>query len=166
MGRGRGQVCLNVAGQEVEEGRGNVVGRWTGPGDGKSLMCNGHRDTSNTGREEFLTGIGYKSHAVVKDGVIYGLGIYNMKGALVCYTQAVKALQRAGVKLKGDLIIAAVAGEIEKTQGGEYQGKEYPGYGNGTQQPVNNGSLPDVCILSEPTDMLVVLDHFGSMWVP
>jgi len=39
-----------------------------------------------------------------------------MKGALVCYTHAVNALHRAGVKLKGDVILAAVAGEIEKTQ--------------------------------------------------
>jgi len=31
-------------------------------------MFNGHMDTSNTGREEFLSGIGYKPHAVVKDG--------------------------------------------------------------------------------------------------
>ncbi len=66
-------------------------------GGGKNLMFNGHMDTSNTGREDFLTGIGYKPHAVVKNGIIYGLGIYNMKGALVCYTHAVKALQRAGV---------------------------------------------------------------------
>src|SRR5437660_9667903 len=110
------QLGLNVTWQEVEEGRANVVARWTGAGGGKNLMFNGHMDTSNTGREEFLTGMGYKPHAVVKNGMIYGLGIYNMKGALVCYTHAVKALQRAGVKLKGDLIIAAVAGEIEKTQ--------------------------------------------------
>ena len=159
------QVGLNVTWQEVEEGRANVVGRWTGTGDGKNLMFNGHMDTSNTGREEFLTGIGYKPHAVVKDGAIYGLGIYNMKGALVCYTQALKALQRAGVKLKGDVIIAAVAGEIEKTQWGEYQGREYRGYGYGTHYLVNHGVLPDMCILGEPTDMHVVLEHFGSMWV-
>src|SRR5689334_732607 len=57
---------LNVAWQEVEEGRANVVARWTGSGAGKNLMFNGHMDTSNTGREEFLTGIGYKPHAVVK----------------------------------------------------------------------------------------------------
>src|SRR5260370_20128322 len=82
-----GQVGLNVTWQEVEEGGANVVGRWTGSGSGKNLMFNGHMDTSNTGREEFLTGIGYKSHPVVKDGVSYGLGIYNIKGALVCYTQ-------------------------------------------------------------------------------
>lgn len=156
---------LDVTWQEVEEGRANVVARWRGSGAGKSLMFNGHMDTSNTGREEFLTGIGYKPRAVVKNGVIHGLGIYNMKGALVCYTHAVKALQRAGVRLKGDVIIAAVAGEIEKTQWGEYKGKEYRGYGFGTHYLVNHGVLPDMCILGEPTDMRVVLEHFGSMWV-
>jgi len=159
------QLGLTVTWQEVEESRANVVGRWTGSGGGKNLMFNGHMDTSNTGREDFLTGIGYKPQAVVKDGVIHGLGIYNMKGALVCYTHAVKALRRAGVKLKGDVIIAAVAGEIEKTQWGEYKGKEYRGYGFGTHYLVNHGVLPDMCILGEPTDMRVVLEHFGSMWV-
>src|SRR5437868_5124894 len=156
---------LAVTWQEVEEGRANVVARWTGSGGGKNLMFNGHMDTSNTGREEFLTGVGYKPHAVVKNDFIYGLGIYNMKGALVCYTNAVKALQRAGVRLKGDVIIAAVAGEIEKTQWGEFKGKEYRGYGFGTHYLVNHGVLPDMCILGEPTDTHVVLEHFGSLWV-
>ncbi len=159
------QIGLNVAWQEVEEGRANVVGRWSGSGGGKNLMFNGHMDTSNTGREDFLTGIGYKPQAVVKNGFVYGLGIYNMKGALVCYTHAVKALQRAGVKLQGDVIIAAVAGEIEKTQWGEFKGKEYRGYGVGSHYLVNHGVLPDMCILGEPTDMHVVLEHFGSLWV-
>ena len=159
------QLGLNVTWQEVEEGRANVVGRWIGSGGGKDLMFNGHMDTSNTGREEFLTGIGYKPHAVVKDGFLYGLGIYNMKGALVCYTHAVKALRRAGVKLRGDVIIAAVVGEIEKAQWGEFKGKEYRGYGVGSHYLVNHGVLPDMCILGEPTDMYVVLEHFGSLWV-
>jgi acetylornithine deacetylase len=159
------RLGLQVTWQEVEDGRANVVGRWTGCGGGRNLMFNGHMDTSNTGREEFLTGIGYKPSAVIKDGFVFGLGIYNMKGALVCYTHAVKALQRAGVKLKGDVIVAAVAGEIEKTQWGEFRGKEYRGYGYGTHYLVNHGVLPDMCILGEPTDMHVVLEHFGSMWV-
>jgi acetylornithine deacetylase/succinyl-diaminopimelate desuccinylase-like protein len=159
------QLGLSVTWQDVEEGRANVVGRWTGSGGGKNLMFNGHMDTSNTGREDFLSGIGYKPSAVVKNGFIYGLGIYNMKGALVCYTHAVEALQRAGVRLKGDVIIAAVAGEIEKTQWGDFKGKEYRGYGFGTHYLVNHGILPDMCILGEPTDMHVVLEHFGSMWV-
>src|SRR6266478_7720262 len=57
------QLGLNVTWQEVEEGRANVVGRWIGCGGGKDLMFNGHMDTSNTGREEFLTGAGYKPNA-------------------------------------------------------------------------------------------------------
>ena len=156
---------LQVSWQEVEEGRANVIGRWEGSGTGKSLMFNGHMDTSNTGRETFLTGIGYKPKAVLKNGMIYGLGIYNMKGALVCYTQAVKALQQAGVSLAGDVLIAAVVGEIEKTQwGDEFIGKEYRGYGAGTHYMVNHGVLPDMCILGEPTDMQIVLSHYGSIW--
>src|ERR1700682_5897837 len=93
------EMGLAVSWQEVEEGRANVVGLWEGAANGKSLMFNGHMDTSNTGRESFLTGLGYKPKAIIRDKMIYGLGIYNMKGALVCYTQAVKAQRRAAPKL-------------------------------------------------------------------
>ncbi|HEY6946432.1 MAG TPA: M20/M25/M40 family metallo-hydrolase [Candidatus Acidoferrum sp.] len=166
MRRAFEEAELSVSWQEVEEGRANVVGFWEGTGNGKSLMFNGHMDTSNTGREEFLTGIGYKAKAIIKNGVVYGLGIYNMKGALVCYTQAVKALKRAGVKLEGDLLIAAVVGEIEKTQwSDEFVGKEFRGYGVGTHHLVNHGVLPDMCILGEPTDLQLVLGHYGTVWV-
>ncbi|HZU23026.1 MAG TPA: M20/M25/M40 family metallo-hydrolase [Terriglobales bacterium] len=158
-------LALEVTWQEIEDGRANVIGRWTGASTGPNLMFNGHMDTSNNGDEAFLTGIGYKPHAVVRNGVIFGLGIYNMKGALVCYVHAVKALQAAGVRLKGDVILGAVAGEIEKTQWGEFQGKEYRGYGAGSHYLVNHGVLPDMCILGEPTDMNLVLEHYGSLWV-
>src|SRR6202162_5871600 len=147
------KIGLDVTWQEVEEARANVVGRWIESGGGKNLIFNGHMDTSNTGREEFLTGIGSRPQAGVKHGFVDGLGIYNMKGALVCYTHAIKALQRAGVKLQGDVIVAAVAGEIEKTQWGEFKGKEYRGYGVGTHYLINHGVLPDMCILGAPTDM-------------
>jgi len=166
MRRALEDAGLSVTWQEVEEGRANVVGLWEGTGNGKSLMFNGHMDTSNTGRETFLSGLGYKAKAAIRKGMIYGLGIYNMKGALVCYTQAVKALMRAGVKLEGDVTIAAVVGEIEKTQwGNEFIGKEFRGYGVGSHHLVNHGVLPDMCILGEPTDMQLVLGHYGTVWV-
>jgi acetylornithine deacetylase/succinyl-diaminopimelate desuccinylase-like protein len=158
-------IGLEVSWQEIEEGRANVIARWEGTGNGRSLMFNGHMDTSNSGREDFLTGMGYKPNAVIKDGMIYGLGIYNMKGALACYTHALKALESSGVRLAGDLILAAVAGEIEKSQWREFCGPEYRGYGVGTHYLVNHGVLPDMCILGEPTDMRLVLEHYGSLWV-
>jgi len=159
-------MSLRVDWQEVEDDRPNVIGTWSGSAAGKRLMFNGHMDTSNSGREPFLTGIGYKPHAVVRDGMIYGLGIYNMKGALVCYTQAVKALQSAGVRLAGDVILAGVVGEIEKTQvGREFSGAAYRGYGAGSHYLVTHGVVADMCILGEPTDMQLVLGHYGSLWV-
>jgi acetylornithine deacetylase/succinyl-diaminopimelate desuccinylase-like protein len=157
---------LAVSWQEVEEGRANVIGRWEGTGGGRCLMFNGHVDTSYTGQEQHLTGRGYKPRAVVEGGTLYGLGIYNMKGALVCYIQAVRALRAAGVKLRGDVIVAAVVGEIEKTQWGEdFVGREFRGYGVGSHYLVTHGVVPDMCILGEPTDMHLVLGHFGSLWV-
>ena len=58
-----------------------------------------------------------------------------------------------------------MAGEIEKAQWGEYVGKQYRGYGVGSHYLVNHGVLPDLCILGEPTDMKLVLEHYGSLWV-
>jgi len=73
---------------------------------------------------------------------------------------------RAGVKLEGDVIIAAVVGEMKKTQwGDEFVGKEFRGYGVGTHHLVNHGVLPDMCILGEPTDLQLVLGHYGTVWV-
>jgi acetylornithine deacetylase/succinyl-diaminopimelate desuccinylase-like protein len=93
---------LQVQWQQVEDGRPNVVGTWPGAGGGRSLMFNGHMDTSYSGREPWLKGVrGFQPSAFVKDGRLFGLGISNMKGALACYVEALRALQDAGVRLKG-----------------------------------------------------------------
>ncbi|HVS84823.1 MAG TPA: M20/M25/M40 family metallo-hydrolase, partial [Gaiellaceae bacterium] len=99
------------------------------------------------------------------DGRLYGLGISNMKGALACYVEAVRALQDAGVRLRGDVLIAAVCGEIEKTQQGDAQGAQYRGYAAGTRYLVSHGGVADMCLLGEPTEGKVVLGHFGALWL-
>jgi acetylornithine deacetylase len=157
---------LQVQWQEVEDGRPNVVGTWRGSGGGKTLMFNGHMDTSYSGREPWLVGRGFRPEARVEGDYLFGLGISNMKGALACYVEAVRALQAAGVKLKGDLLIAAVVGEIEKTQWGEeFRGKEYRGYAAGSRHLVTHGGVADMCVLGEPTEQRIVLGHYGSIWL-
>ncbi len=157
---------LQVQWQQVEDGRANVLGTLPGEGGGRSLMLNGHVDTSYSGREPWLRHVpGFQPSAFVEDGRLYGLGISNMKGALACYVEAVRALQDAGVRLRGDLLIAAVAGEIEKTQWGDAQGAEYRGYAAGSRYLVSHGGVADMCILGEPTESKVVLGHFGSLWL-
>jgi acetylornithine deacetylase/succinyl-diaminopimelate desuccinylase-like protein len=160
------EMGLQVQWQQVEENRANVLGTWRGTGGGKSLMFNGHMDTSYSGREPWLKDVpGFQPQAFVKNGRLYGLGISNMKGALACYIEAVRALQDDGVKLRGDVLIAAVAGEIEKTQQGTHQGGQYRGYAAGSRYLVNHGGVADMCLLGEPTEGKVVLGHFGALWL-
>jgi acetylornithine deacetylase/succinyl-diaminopimelate desuccinylase-like protein len=160
------ELGLQVQWQQVEDGRANALGTWRGVGDGKSLMFNGHMDTSYSGREPWLRNVpGFQPQAFVEDGRLYGLGISNMKGALACYVEAVRALRDAGVRLRGDVLIAAVCGEIEKTQYGDARGAQYRGYAAGTRYLVSHGGVADMCLLGEPTEGKVVLGHFGALWL-
>jgi acetylornithine deacetylase/succinyl-diaminopimelate desuccinylase-like protein len=129
-------------------------------------MFNGHMDTSYSGREPWLANVrGFQPDPFIRDKRLYGLGISNMKGALACYVEAVRALLDEGVRLRGDLLVAAVCGEIEKAQQGDAQGAEYRGYATGTRHLVTHGGIADMCILGEPTEGKVVLGHFGSLWL-
>ena len=109
------ELGMQVEYQYVEDGRPNVVGILKGTGGGATLMFNAHMDHFDTPQE-----------TVVDEDRIYGRGLVNMKAAFPCYIEAVSALQKAGVKLKGDVIIAGVVGEIEKAQIGRFQGKDLP----------------------------------------
>ena len=157
---------LQVQWQQVEDGRANVLGTRPGTGGGPSLMFNGHMDTSYSGKEAWLAHVpGFQPKAFVEDGRLYGLGISNMKGALACYVEALRALDDAGVRLRGDVLVAAVSGEIEKSQWGDAQGAEFRGYAAGPRYLVTHGGVADMCILGEPTESKVVLGHFGSLWL-
>src|SRR5580765_2939707 len=160
------EMGLQVQWQQVEDGRANALGTWAGAGGGKSLMFNGHMDTSYSGREPWLRDVpGFQPKPFEQDGRLYGLGISNMKGALACYVEAVRALMDAGTRLRGDVLIAAVCGEIEKTQHGSAQGAQYRGYAAGSRYLVSHGGVADMCLLGEPTGGHVVLGHFGSLWL-
>jgi acetylornithine deacetylase len=166
MARELEELGLQVMWQQVEKGRANVVGTWPGEGGGPTLMFNGHTDTSYSGKEPWLRDIpGFRPEGFERDGRIYGLGISNMKGALACYVEAVRSLREDGVRLRGDVMIAAVCGEIEKTQEGDAQGAEYRGYAAGSRYLVSQGGAADMCILGEPTENKLVLAHFGTLWL-
>jgi len=157
---------LAVQWQQVEDNRANALGTWPGAGGGPTLMFNGHMDTSYSGREPWLRNVpGFQPQAFEREGRLYGLGISNMKGALACYVEAVRALQDAGVRLRGDVLIAAVCGEIEKTQYGDATGAQYRGYAAGSRYLVTHGGVADMCLLGEPTEGKVVLGHYGALWL-
>jgi acetylornithine deacetylase/succinyl-diaminopimelate desuccinylase-like protein len=160
------ELGIAVQWQQVEEGRANVVGTISGTGGGPTLMFNGHMDTSYSGREPWLAHVpGFQPEPFVRDGRLYGLGISNMKGALACYVEALRSLADDEVRLRGDIVVAAVCGEIEKAQFGDAQGAEFRGYATGSRHLVMHGGVADMCILGEPTEGKIVLGHFGSLWL-
>ena len=167
------KVGLKATLQEADEGRYNAVGLLEGNGSGLSLMFNGHMDTSFTGREKvglkggfgLLPTVSSGAHAVVEGDRIYGLGATNMKGGVAAFTMAAEAIKKAGVKLRGDLMVAGVIGEIIMASVDEYKEAKLRGYTRGTHYLVTHGFSADMAIVAEPTGSVIRLGHFGPQWV-
>ncbi len=166
------EVGMKVTTQEVEQGRSNVIGFLAGTdSDGATLMFNGHLDTSFAASEspEILKAISpvYRTEppwGYVKEDWLYGMGAFNMKSALAAYVAAVRTLQDNGFRPIGNVMIAGVVGEIEKTQVGSYRGAQYRGYGYGTSYLVAHGGTADFAVLGEPTGLRLMTAHSGSCW--
>lgn len=163
------EIGMDVIWQDVEEGRPNVVGILRGDGTGPSLEFDGHLDVSFTGTEDFMAGGASAPTASIRkvngEDWIFGVGSFNMKGALGAYLAAAKAVVDSKIKLKGDLVISATCGEIEETQVDDFKGKQYRGYGAGAKYATSHGVLPDYAVLGEPTGLNLMVGHFGSFWV-
>lgn len=151
--------------QEFAAGRANVIARLDGPEDGPTVMLNGHLDTSYTGEEAELSGAGYKNRAIVQGDWMIGNGVHNMKSALASFLYSMDAIRRRGLPLRGKIVLACVAGEIERAPFGQYQGAAYEGFGVGTRYALAHGLTADMCILGEPTTNTIGLSNMGLVWV-
>lgn len=118
--------------QEVDPGRFQTIATLKGTGGGKSLMLNGHIDMDplamGWNRDPWTPS--------VESNRIFGGGIRNMKAGVASMITAAEAVRLSGTKLKGDLILACVVGEL---QGGV-----------GTSHLVRNGPLADMAVVPEP----------------
>ena len=135
---------LEVELTPVEADRVNAIGRLRGSGGGKSLMFNGHIDTNPVTEGWTVDPWGGK----VDDKFIYGIGVSNMKSGDAAYFCAVKTLVDAGVKLRGDVLLTYVVGEL---QGGV-----------GTVAMVKQGYRADYFVNSEPTDLQALTMHAAA----
>jgi acetylornithine deacetylase/succinyl-diaminopimelate desuccinylase-like protein len=150
--------------QEIYPGRVNAVGRLRGTSPGATVLLSGHMDTSVRGDEDWLHGVGFKNRAVVRDDLLFGNGIFNMKNAFPCYFGAIDALQRVVGSLPGQIVMAGTAGEVEQAPVDEFKGPAYDGYGVGMRFLLTHGYTADFHILGEPTGMTPLLGNWGTTW--
>jgi len=138
---------LKEAGFSVEivepvPGRPSVVGVARGSGGGTSLMLNAHMDTVGAG------GMTRAFDPIATNGRVYGRGAYDMKGSLAAIMIA--AREAAKLRLKGDLMVAAVADE------------EVASFGTSA---VAERFHADAAIVTEPTELRLCLAHKGFVWL-
>ncbi len=145
MGQQMEQQGLESHTQPVPGERLNAIGVWKGAGDGHSLLFNGHLDTNPVTEGWTVDPWAGK----VDDEFIYGIGVSNMKAGDAAYFCAVKTLMDAGIKLKGDVILTYVVGELQG--------------GIGSIAAIDQGIKADYFINSEPTDLCAMTMHAGSL---
>jgi acetylornithine deacetylase/succinyl-diaminopimelate desuccinylase-like protein len=93
---------------ESAPGRGSAVSRLKGSGSGPSLLLLSHLDVVPADpREWSVPPFG----GVVKDGFVWGRGALDMKSLTALQVMVLKLLKRRGVRLRGDVVLAATADE-------------------------------------------------------
>lgn len=136
---------------DVYPGRPDVVGTLKGTGDegGRSLILNGHIDVVPAGDPANWTHDPFR--AEIAGGKVWGRGAVDMKGGVAAMIAAVEAIQRAGVRLKGDVLVESV---VDEETGGP-----------GTTQTVEHGYRADAAIVVEPTGLQILPVEGGLEWL-
>jgi acetylornithine deacetylase len=129
-------------------GRLSGTGSGSGSGDSASLLLDGHVDVVPTGDPAAWSRPDPFSGAVVA-GELHGRGACDMKAGLVAAITAATAVRRAGVPLRGDLLVACVPGEEDG--------------GLGTYATLRRGWRADACVVPEPTSLDLVPANGGAL---
>ena len=135
------QAGLGAEVLEATRGRPSVIVRAPGQGGGRTLLLCGHLDTVNV---EGMT----DPHVPRVDGDrLAGRGSYDMKAGLAAALIACR--EAAALDLAGDVVVAAVADEEHASLG---------------IQEVLAAVEADLAVVTEPTEMALVVAHRGFVW--
>jgi len=139
----------------------NVAARWRGTGGGRSLVFNSHLDTSVAAGDLLSTvhAAEPQYHRAWREGEhLIGNGVCNDKGAMAAWLVAADAIRRAGIELRGDLVLTAVVGEIGLEPVGEFSGPQYAAKELGARYVIARGYVGDYAVVAEGT-------RFALGWV-
>jgi acetylornithine deacetylase len=137
---------VHVGDQEVWENRPNIVAKRAGAGGGPTLMLQGHVDTVPVEDPALWT---TNPAGEIKGNRIYGRGAADMKGGVASFIAALDAVEAAGIRLKGDVLLATTVGEEDG--------------GLGALSLVLRGHRADGIVITEPTECKLIVAHGGSL---
>jgi succinyl-diaminopimelate desuccinylase len=146
---------LKKAGYKVEiatrtKGVDNVVARLKGRANGPVIAFNAHVDTVGVGERANWKSDPYK--ALVKGGLVHGLGAGNCKGSMAVQLWLAEQIARRGGPANGELIFTFVADE-------ENLGSD------GMEFLRKSGRVrPDALILGAQTENNLIVAERGVMW--
>ena len=151
-GAGEGEIAAFVAGWardagleadvlEQTPGRPSVVVRAPGSGGGRTLLLCGHLDTVG------VEGMADPHSPRVDGDRLHGRGAYDMKAGVAAALVACREAASRG--LAGDVVVAAVADEEHASLG---------------VQEVLRSVEADGAVVTEPTELEVVVAHKGFVW--
>ncbi len=143
---------FDVEVQDVAPGRPNVIGSLGEKRSGqRSLLLEGHTDVVTEGDPAEWSRPPFGAELV--DGRIYGRGTADMKSGLAAAMVAAAAFRRAGVGLKGKLVVGALVDEEDGMIGVRHL----------CQTAV--GRELDAAIICEPEENELCLEQRGVVWV-
>ncbi len=146
---------LKKSGVEAElvkhsDSRASALARLKGRGKAPALFYNGHLDTVPVGTEKWIH---EPFGGEVAEGKIWGRGAADMKSGLAAMITAMKVLAQARLPLRGDLILAATAGEEIDSLGATAIAKML------SQEPIQ------ALFIAEPTYNEIYIAEKGVFWV-
>src|SRR5699024_10005724 len=116
---------------------------------GRSLILQSHIDVVDAGPYSHWDTDPYTP--TIRNGNMYGRCILDMKGGLAANIFALQAVEKAGIKLNGDIQIQTVI-EEEVT-------------GNGALALLDAGYTADGAIIPEPTQHRILTSQVGVMYM-
>jgi len=156
-----GQSGINSRIDSWDENRANIIalvtaeravaGQIKSAGRRGALLFACHLDTVGPGEASWK----YPPFAGIEsEGRIYGRGSADMKGGIAAVVTAIRQIVESGVKLKGDIILFAAAGEETDSCGAKRFVRDWSG-------------MPELAgvIIPEPTDFEVITAHRGLLWL-
>jgi len=130
---------------EIEAGRANLTAVFDTGSPGPTLMLNGHLDTMPAGPGWTTDPLG----GVVRGAHVFGLGAADQKRGLAAMAVAAAAVRRAGLPLRGRLLLTGVVDE--------------EGAGLGAGRLVEQGLHADCAVITEPTELGLVRVSNGQV---